>query len=227
MNKTIFREIFIRTIPIMTGYFVLGMGFGVLLQSSGFSWMWALLMSLTMYSGTMQYVGVDLLASGASIISTAIMAFMLNARYMFYGISMIDKYKGAGWKKPYLIFGLTDENFALLIASQPPEGCSDTTYALTISILDQIYWALGCVFGAALGMIIPFDTTGIEFVMTALFVTVFVDQWRDMKNHIPALIGVFGSLIMLLIFGKEDFLIPAMVLIALSLMIGRRYIDAK
>ena len=220
------KTVFIRTIPIMTGYVVLGIGFGVLLQKAGYSWIWALVMGLTMYSGTMQYVGVDLLSSGASIITTAVMALVVNARYIFYGLPMIDRYKNSGWKKPWLIFGLTDENFALLCSTEAPEGSSDHLYCLLVTIFDHCYWMIGCVLGVLLGSAMKFNTTGIEFVMTALFITVFVDQWRETKQHIPALSGIGVTLICLLIFGKENFLIPSMVLIVVVLSLFRKKIDS-
>ena len=209
----------------MTGYVVLGIGFGVLLQKAGYSWIWALVMGLTMYSGTMQYVGVDLLSSGASIITTAVMALVVNARYIFYGLPMIDRYKNSGWKKPWLIFGLTDENFALLCSTEAPEGSSDHLYCLLVTIFDHCYWMIGCVLGVLLGSAMKFNTTGIEFVMTALFITVFVDQWRETKQHLPALSGIGVTFICLLIFGKENFLIPSMVLIVVVLSLFRKKID--
>ena len=210
----------------MTGYVVLGIGFGVLLQKAGYSWIWALVMGLTMYSGTMQYVGVDLLSSGASIITTAVMALVVNARYIFYGLPMIDRYKNSGWKKPWLIFGLTDENFALLCSTEAPGGSSDHLYCLLVTIFDHCYWMIGCVLGVLLGSAMKFNTTGIEFVMTALFITVFVDQWRETKQHLPALSGIGVTLICLLIFGKENFLIPSMVLIVVVLSLFRKKIDS-
>ena len=226
MSKNLLKTVFIRTIPIMTGYVVLGIGFGVLLQKAGYSWIWALVMGLTMYSGTMQYVGVDLLSSGASIITTAVMALVVNARYIFYGLPMIDRYKNSGWKKPWLIFGLTDENFALLCSTEAPEGSSDHLYCLLVTIFDHCYWMIGCVLGVLLGSAMKFNTTGIEFVMTALFITVFVDQWRETKQHLPALSGIGVTLICLLIFGKENFLIPSMVLIVVVLSLFRKIIDS-
>lgn len=132
MNVKLLKTVFIRTIPIMTGYIVLGTGFGILLSEAGFGIGWAFVMSLTIYSGTMEYMAVDLLSSGASVITTAIMAIVVNARYMFYGISMIDRYKGTGWMKPYLIFGLTDENYALLTGTEAPEGSDYGTYSLLV-----------------------------------------------------------------------------------------------
>ncbi|MCR4669451.1 MAG: AzlC family ABC transporter permease [Clostridia bacterium] len=211
----------------MTGYVVLGIGFGVLLQKAGYSWPWAFFMSLTILSGTMQYVGVDLLSSGASLISTALMALAVNARYIFYGVSTIDRYKGAGWMKPYLIFTLTDENFALICSTEPPEGVDPHFYAFVVSAFDQSYWIIGSVIGVLLGGALPFDSTGIEFVMTALFATVVVDQWREEKNHIPVLCGAGLSALCLAVFGPDRFLIPALAGIALVLSFGRRWIDER
>ena len=217
----------IRTLPILTGYVALGIGFGVLLQKAGYSWPWAFFMSLTILSGTMQYVGVDLLSSGASLITTALVAIAVNARYIFYGVSTIDRYKGAGWMKPYLIFALTDENFALICSTEPPEGVDPHFYAFLVSLFDQSYWIIGSVIGVLLGEALPFDTTGIEFVMTALFATVVVDQWKEEKNHIPVLSGLVISIVCLAVFGPDRFLIPALAGIALALSFGRRWIDER
>ena len=221
------KVVLIRTLPIMTGYVVLGIGFGVLLQKAGYSWPWAFFMSLTILSGTMQYVGVDLLSSGASLITTALVALAVNARYIFYGVSSIDRYKGAGWMKPYLIFTLTDENFALICSTEAPEGVDPHFYAFVVSAFDQSYWIIGSVIGVLLGEALPFDTTGIEFVMTALFATVVVDQWKEVKNHIPVLCGAGLSILFLALLGPDRFLIPALIGIALALSLGRRWIDGR
>ncbi len=216
-----------RTIPIMTGYLVLGFGFGILLAKAGYGVGWAFLMSLTAYSGTMQYVGVDLISTGASFITTAVMALGINARYMFYGLSMIDKFKGTGIKKPFLIFGLTDENYALICASEPPRGSNPISYILLIEVLDHFYWIVGGIAGNLVGMNATFDTRGIEFVMTALFVTVFVDQWREEKNHIPAISGILISVFFLIVLGPGKFIVPSMIAIVITLQIFRRRIDEQ
>lgn len=186
---------------------------------------WAFVMSLTIYSGTMEYMAVDLLSSGASVITTAIMAIVVNARYMFYGISMIDRYKGTGWMKPYLIFGLTDENYALLTGTEAPEGSDYGTYSLLVSFFDQMYWIIGSVLGVLIGSRVTFSTDGVEFVMTALFVTVFTEQWRSTKNHTAALTGVVTTLIWLFLLGQDRFLIPSMISITLLLAAGRRFVE--
>ena len=152
-------------------------------------------MSFTIYAGSMQYVAVSLLTSGASLISTALTTLMVNARHLFYGVSMIDKYKGAGAKKPYLIFALTDETYSLLCGEEQPEGIDFFWYSFFVSLFNQCYWILGSVLGSALGTLIAFDTAGIDFSMTALFVTVFVEQWITTKNHLPAIAGLACSVV--------------------------------
>lgn len=206
------------SIPVLGGYIVLGMGFGVVLQSNGYGLPWALAMSLFIYAGSLQFVGIGLLTGGVSILTAALTSLMVNARHLFYGISMIDKYKGAGAGKPYMIFALTDETYS--IVCNPPVYMNKKeylTYSLFVSLLNQFYWVSGCVLGSVLGNFIPFDTTGIDFALTALFITVFVQQWIDKKDHRPAIIGVVASVISLLIFGRDNFLIPAMLAITAAL----------
>lgn len=202
----------------MGGYIVLGMGFGIVLASSGYGLPWALAMSLFIYAGSLQFVGIGLLAGSASLLTVALTSLMVNARHIFYGISMIDNYKGAGAKKPYMIFGLTDETYSLVCNGPGAMSKKDFhKYAFFISILNQVYWVTGSVLGSALGNIIPFDTTGIDFALTALFITVFVQQWIDNKDHRPAVIGVLASVLSILVFGKDKFLIPAMIAITAAL----------
>lgn len=219
MTKRIVRAAFVKTLPVFAGYMVLGIGFGILLQKSGYGVPWALAMSIFIYAGSMQYVGVSLIAGGASLITTALTALMVNARHLFYSISMINVYKDAGKKKPYLIFALTDETYSLLCDGKSPEGGDENVYRLLVSLFDQCYWVLGSVTGSVLGAVIPFDTTGIEFSMTALFVTVFVQQWQSAKNHLPALLGLAATAVCRLVFGSEFFLIPSMILITAALLL--------
>ena len=206
------------TVPVLSGYLVLGMGFGILMQTKGYGVLWTLAMSVFVYAGSMQYFAIDLLCGGASLISTAISTFMVNARHIFYGISMVDKYKGAGKKKPYLIFALTDETYSLVCSGNEEMTKEQRNrYYLLVSLFNHTYWIAGSVIGALLGQVIPFSTEGIDFALTALFVTVFVEQWKSTKDHVPALIGVFASVISLAVFGADDFLIPAMIIITLAL----------
>ncbi|MBE6531294.1 MAG: branched-chain amino acid transporter AzlC [Ruminococcaceae bacterium] len=216
--KKVFKQAFLATVPVMTGYLVLGFGFGIVLKSNGYGILLAFLMSLLIYAGSMQYVAIGLLSGGASLITTALTTLMVNARHLFYGVSMLDKFKGTGKRKPYLIFALTDETYSLECAELPnvaEENRSD--YYFLVSVLDHIYWITGSVLGAFAGSVLKFNTEGIDFALTALFITVFVEQWLSSKDHIPALVGVAASVLCLVIFGAESFLIPAMLVIALIL----------
>lgn len=222
MRKKAFKQVFLDTLPVMTGYLFLGGGFGILLSESGYGVLWALCMSVFVFAGSGQYLAVSLLASHASLLSAVVATFLVNARHIFYGISLLDTYRNTGAKKPYLIFSLTDETYCLVTQNTPPAGMSRHRYCFAVSLLDQIYWVAGCVLGSLVGQYIPINYEGVEFVLTALFVTMFIDQWLSHKDHFPAVVGVCATLAALLIFGSEIFLIPAMVLIALLLTVSRK-----
>ena len=220
MKKNEIRTAFLDTLPVMTGYVFLGFGFGILMYQSGYGLLWSFAMSFFIYAGSMQYMAVSLLTGGASLLTTALTTIVVNARHLFYGISMVDAYKGAGKKKPYMIFALTDETYSLV-----SQGARSLGYCFLVSLFDHIWWVSGTVLGAVAGSLIPINYEGIEFVLTALFVTIFVEQWLSTKNHIPALVGLGSTALCLFIFGKDVFLIPSMVLIAASLILLRgRYI---
>ncbi|MBQ9133705.1 MAG: AzlC family ABC transporter permease [Clostridia bacterium] len=208
------KRAFKDSLPVLAGYIVLGMGFGILLATKGYGVWWALAMSVFIYAGSMQYLAIDLLAGGASLLSAALTTLLVNARHLFYGISMVDRYKGAGKKKPYLVFALTDETYSLVCSAEESHR-----YCFLVSLLNQIWWVTGSVLGSLLGGILPFSTEGIDFALTALFVTVFVEQWKSTKNHLPAIIGVVASVLCLLLFGADSFLIPSMVLITAALSV--------
>ena len=226
MDKKTVRAAFQASLPVMAGYIVLGMGFGVLLADQGYHWIWALLMSATIYAGSMQYVGVELLARGAGIAAAALTTLMVNARHLFYGISMIDAYKDTGKKKPYLIFSLTDETYSLVSRPVIPEGTGKATYCFLVSLLDQCYWVLGSAIGTMLGNL-PLDFTGIDFALTALFLSIFTEQWLSEKNHFPALVGVCSAAACLILFGADRFLIPTMISIAAILILSHNIRDKK
>lgn len=218
MLSKIAKKAFVDTIPVLTGYLVLGFGFGIVLKSNGYEILLALAMSAFIYAGSMQYVAIGLIASGAPLITVALTTLMVNARHLFYGISMIDKYKNVGKRKLYLIFALTDETYSLVCRDNlnvPAERRKD--YYLFVSLFDHMYWIIGSVLGAVAGSFIKFNSEGIDFVLTALFLTVFLEQWLSVKTHKPAITGVVASVLCLLIFGSEHFLIPTMLLIALLL----------
>lgn len=213
------KKAFIMSIPVLTGYICLGIGFGIILESKGFNVLWAFAMGLLIYAGSMQYVAIDLLTGGASFIATALTTLMVNARHLFYGISMIDKYKNTGKVKPYLIFALTDETYSLVVS----DNTNDKKLYFLVSFFNHCYWVAGCTLGAVIGSLITFNTTGIDFALTALFVTVFVEQWLTTKNHLSAIIGVGATVFCLIIFGSGYFLIPSMVLITVLLTLLKKY----
>ena len=223
MRRKTIRQAFVRSIPVMAGYVVLGIGFGVLMHAAGYGLLWTLAMSLLIYAGSMQYVGVGLLSGGASVVTAILTTVMVNARHLFYSISMIRVYRDSGRLKPYLIFALTDETYSLLCDGDVPEGADAELYRFLVSAFDHSYWVIGSVLGSLLGAVLPFSTEGIEFSMTALFLTSFVEQWVREGNRIPALTGLGATLLSLAVFGPERFLIPAMLLITLvlSLLRGR------
>ena len=216
-----FKQIFLKTIPIMVGYIVLSIGFGIYAKNAGISLIYVILMSVFVYAGSMQYVLVNLISSGVSLLTTALTTFMVNARHFFYGISMIDKYDGKDIRNPYLMFSLTDETYSLVCSSHI-EGIEDKTYYFYVSLFNQIYWIIGSILGSILGSVLTISTDGIEFSMTALFITVFMEQWLSQKNHIPALTGLVSSILCLFVFGRDNFLIPTMILITVSLLVQRK-----
>lgn len=217
--KTAFK----MTIPVFTGYICLGIGFGIVLESKGYGVLWALAMGLLIYAGSMQFVAIDLLSGGATLIATALTTLMVNARHLFYGISMIDKYKDAGKAKPYMIFALTDETYSLVVSDKS----EDKRLYFLISLFNHIYWTVGCVLGSVIGSLLTFSTEGIDFVLTALFVTIFVEQWLTSKNHLSAIIGVVSTAVCLIVFGKELFLIPSMILITVLLTLFKKRIGGE
>lgn len=226
MNKATVKHAFITSLPVMAGYIVLGTGFGVLLSAKGYSFWWAILMCITIFAGAMQYVGVNILASGASVISAALITLMVNARHLFYGVSMIESYRDLGWRKWYAFFGLTDETYSLVcVNTQLPEGVDKKNYIFLLTLMNQCYWILGGFIGAVIGTAFSFNSAGIDFSMTALFVSIFVEQWEKTKQHLPALLGLGVSVICLIVFGSEQFLIPAMVGISVGLFLMRKKME--
>ena len=222
MKKHAVRTAFWDTLPVMAGYVFLGFGFGILLYQSGYGVLWAVGMSLFIYAGSMQYLTVSLLTGGAGLLTAALTTVVVNARHLFYGISMVDAYKGAGRRKPYMIFALTDETYSLVSQNQVPEGISRHSYCFLVSLFDHIYWVVGSALGSLTGTLLPINYEGIEFALTALFVTIFVEQWLSTKDHRPALIGVSATVLCLMIFGRDVFLIPSMVIIAVGLTTMRK-----
>ena len=205
-NKSTVKRAFKDTLPVMAGYLVLGMGFGILLKSKGYGVLWAFSMSTVIYAGSMQYLAIDLITSGAGLITTALTTLMVNARHLFYGISMVDKYKNAGRGKPYLIYALSDETYSLVCSENDLAPEQKNRYYLAVTALDQFYWVAGTVLGSLLGSLIRFSTEGLDFALTALFISIFVDQWLGTKDHAPAAVGVAASVLCLVLFGPDRLL---------------------
>lgn len=205
-KKELLKFVFYKTVPVMTGYLFLGAAYGVLMSVSGFSPWWAIAMSVFVYAGSLQYVGVNLLTAAASPFTAFLMGLMVNARHIFYGISMLDKYSKTGKEKPYLIAGLTDETFSVVCSLEVPKNQSASKVYFLITLANHFYWIAGTAAGAFLGEFIPFDTTGIDFALTALFTVIFVEQWKSTKDHTGALLGISATAICLMIFGSEIFI---------------------
>lgn len=221
--KKAFKAAFPHTIPIFAGFWFLGMTYGIYMNVSGFSFWYPMLMSLTIFAGSMEFVAVNLLLGAFNPLQAFAMTLMINARHLFYGISMLDKYRGMGWKKFYLIFGMCDESFSINYTAEIPEDTDRGWFMFFVTLLNQFYWFFGATLGGIFGSLIHFSTEGLDFVMTAMFVVIFLEQWLKEKNHVSAVMGVVLSLLCLVAFGADDFMIPSMLAIfaALTLMRGR------
>ena len=222
MKRKALRAAFPYTLPVFTGYVVLGISYGVLMTASGFPFWMPMLTSLAIFAGSMEFVLINLLLGGFDLLQAFLMTLMINARHLFYGVSMLEKYKGMGLKKLYLIFGLTDESFSVNCVTEPPEGVDRGWFALFVTLLDHCYWFLGATLGGIFGTILHFNTEGLDFVMTAMFVVIYMEQWKKDDNHLSAILGVVLPVICLILFGAQRFMIPAMLAILLGLAAVRR-----
>ena len=220
-----FRAAFPKTLPILAGFLFLGISYGIYMNVSGFSFLYPMLMGLTIFAGSIEFVAVSMLLGAFDPVQALLMTIMINARHLFYGISMLDKYRGLGWKKPYLIFGLCDETFSINYTADIPKEVDRGWYYFFVTLLNQIYWVSGATIGGLFGSIIPFETEGLDFVMTALFVVIFLDQWMKEKSHVSSLTGLGVSLVCLLTLKADNFMIPSMVLILLALTALRKPLE--
>ena len=231
MDRKALSAAFPVTVPVLMGYLAIGMAFGFMLQAVGYNFIWAFFMSLTIYAGSGQYLGVTLLSTAAALGTVAIMTLLINFRHLVYGLSMLEKFRGMGWRKFYMIFSLTDETYALLSSAQAPVGVDPRNFYFAIALLDHSYWILGSVIGAVAGALIPVDTKGIDFAMTALFVVIAVDQWKAYQKHLPALLGGAVTILFLIIlgrfFGQQQMLIVSLGVIVLALLILRDKLEEK
>ena len=218
---------FPHTIPIFVGFCFLGMTYGIYMKVSGFAFWYPMLMSLVIYGGSLEFVAVSMLLAPYAPMQAFLMTLMIQARHLFYGIAMLDKFRGMGWKKPYLIFGMCDETFSINCTAEIPEDVDRGWFYFFVTLLNQIYWVLGATAGGLVGGLIRFNTEGLDFVMTAMFVVIFLEQWRKEKRHDSAAVGMAASVVCLAIFGADNFLIPTMVCILAVLTALRKPLEQK
>lgn len=219
------KAAFPYTLPILTGFLFLGISYGIYMNISGFEAIYPIIMSLTIFAGSMEFVATSLLLSGFDPLNALILTLMVNARHLFYGISMLDKYKNTGKKKWYLIFGMCDESFSINLTADIPDDIDKGWFMFFVTLLNHLYWFTGAALGGLFGSLITFDPEGLDFVMTALLVVIFLNQWMKEKQHFSSLIGIFCTILCLVLFGSSDFLIPAMILILVILTIFRNPIE--
>lgn len=213
---------FPHTVPVLTGYLVLGMAYGVLMQAKGYGAIWTFLMSAVAFCGSMQFVAITLLTGAFDPVGAFLMSLMVNARHLFYGVSMLGKYRGMGWAKVPLVYTLSDETFSIVSSVEPPEGMRARDFYLAVSVLDYIYWVGGSVLGALAGKFIRFDTTGLDFALTGLFVVLFIEQVKNPENRRSGVIGMACTVAALAVFGADKLVIPAMILVLVVLLLGRK-----
>lgn len=225
--RNAFQRAFPYTIPVLTGYLFIGIAFGVMYAEKGYSFLWAVLMSILVYAGSGQYLAVNFFVPGISFLQVIFMTLMVNVRHIFYGISLLDKFNAMGKKRWYMIFALTDETYSLLCTTKIPDDVDEEKFLFAIALMNQSYWVLGSAIGGLAGTLIPFNSDGIDFAMTALFVVIFVEQWMEKANRAPEVIGVLAAFICLQAFGADRFVLPSMLFIIMILLVSRKRLERK
>ena len=221
MKRKALQAAFPYTIPIFAGFWFLGLAYGIYMNASGFSFVYPMLMSLLIFGGSLEFVAVEMLLSPFAPVQVLVMALLIQARHIFYGLSMLEKFKGMGWKKFYLIFGMCDESFSINYTAKIPEDVDKGWFMFFVTLLNHLYWVSGSTIGGIVGSMLHFDTSGISFVMTAMFVVIFMEQWLKEKSHASAYIGLGVSALCLALFGPDSFMIPTMLLIIVLLALFR------
>lgn len=227
MKRKALRAAFPHTIPIFAGFWFLGLAYGIYMNVSGFSFVYPMLMSITIFGGSLEFVAVEMLLRPYAPVQVIIMALLIQARHLFYGISMLDRFRGLGWKKYYLIFGMCDETFSINYTAAIPEDIDRGWFMFFVTMLNQLYWFSGATIGGLAGSLLKFNTDGISFVMTAMFVVIFLEQWLKEKDHISAYIGIGVSVLCLLIFGADSFMIPTMITIVTLLAAFKKPLERR
>lgn len=225
MKKEALKAAFPYTVPIFAGFWFLALAYGILMNINGFSFVYPLFMSLLIYGGSLEFLTVTMLMSAFAPAATLILTLLVQARHLFYGIAMLDRFKGTGWKKPYLIFGMCDETFSINFTAEIPEHTDRGWFMFFVTLLNQCYWVSGAAIGGLVGSLLNFNTKGLDFVMTAMFVTIFMNQWMKEEKKYTGLIGIGASAACLILFGADTFLIPAMLTILLLLTLFRKPIE--
>jgi 4-azaleucine resistance transporter AzlC len=225
MRKKALKAAFPYTIPIFAGFWFLGLAYGIYMNVSGFSFVYPMIMSLIIFGGSLEFVAVEMLLSPFAPVQVLIMTLLIQARHLFYGISMLDRFKHMGWKKFYLIFGMCDETFSINYTAQIPEDVDRGWFMFFVTLLNHFYWVSGATIGGLIGSLINFDTNGISFVMTSMFVVIFMEQWMKEKHHISAYIGLGAATLCLFLFGADSFMIPTMIVIIVFLTALRKPLD--
>ena len=221
------KAAFPHTIPIFAGFWFLGMTYGIYMNASGFSFWYPMVMSAAIFAGSIEFITANMLLGAFDQIQAFLMTLMVNARHIFYGISMLDKFKGMGWKKIYLIFGMCDETFSVNYSVDAPEGVDKGWFMFFVTLLNQLYWVSGATLGAIFGTVIKFNLAGIDFAMTAMFAVIFLEQWLSEKSHASSIVGLAVSVLSLIIFGADSFIVPAMAAILLILTLSRKALEKK
>lgn len=225
MKRKAWKAAFPYTIPIFAGFWFLGLAYGIYMHASGFSFVYPMFMSLLIYGGSLEFVTVEMLLSPFAPVQVLIMALLIQARHIFYGISMLDRFKGMGWKKYYLIFGMCDESFSINYTADIPDDVDKGWFMFFVTLLNHFYWFSGATLGGLVGSLLKFDTTGISFVMTAMFVVIFLEQWLKEENHISSLIGILAAAACLLCFGPDSFMLPTMAAILILLTLFKKKLN--
>lgn len=225
--KTALRAAFPHTVPIFVGFWFMGIAYGLLMNKSGFSFYWPMLMAMTIFSGSVEFVAVKLLLSPFNLVQSFVIALFICARHLFYGISMLDRFKGMGWKKFPLIYGMCDETFSVNYTARVPQGVDHGWFMLWVTVLDYTYWVTGAALGGIFGTWVSFSTKGLDFVMTAMFVVIFMEQWMKEKRHAASIMGIVISAICLVIFGSNNFVVPSMAFMLLMFMSLRSKLEIR
>ena len=227
MKRKAFLAAFPHTLPIFAGFWFLSLAYGIYMHAQGFSFLYPMFMSMLIYGGSLEFVAVEMLLSPFAPVSVFVMTLLIQARHLFYGLSMLDKYKGLGRKKYYLIFGMCDETFSINCSTPVPEGVDRGWFYFFVTLLDQLYWVSGATLGGIIGSLLNVSTDGISFVMTAMFVVIFLERWLGEKRHISSLLGLGLSAVCLCVFGADSFMLPAMIAIIAALALLRPLLDGK